>query len=499
LPLPTCTPPPPMAGEPDTNAFDTWKRELEQRILHHAHGPFTGSAPLKILMLYSNGATFISTVAEYLESFQRYSQHEVHFASASNPADCPVDLNMFDVVLVHYSVRLYLDDHLSPHYAKALKRFGGFKALFIQDEYDHTNRAIRWMNELGLHTVFTCVPPEYKEDVYPTAKLPNVDFVQVLTGYVPLDFESFTHVKPMAERHTRIGYRGRDLSPRYGDLCREKTTIGTQMKALCKARQVAVDIEWDSSKRIYGDAWYDFVMSSRATLGTESGCNVFDFDGVLLPTIQAALSETPDLSYKAIHEKWLAPLEGQIMMNQVSPRIFEAIACRTALVLFEGTYSGVVEPDIHFIPLKKDFSNLDDVLAKLEDIPYLEQMTERAWVDVIESGRYSYRTFVGAIDHYLHRFVKRGNNSRLISGVVGLYDPDTKTLQPAITPCNEGHPTRQLQVYDWHRLAHDTSWMANPPPPKPDIPGKKKKTKLHKAVANEIKRFVRRRLKAESR
>ena len=142
---------------------------------------------------------------------------------------------------------------------------------------------------------------------------------------------------------------------------------------------------------------------------------------------------------------------------------------------------------------------LDDVLAKLEDIPYLEQMTERAWVDVIESGRYSYRTFVGAIDHYLHRFVKRGNNSRLISGVVGLYDPDTKTLQPAITPCNEGHPTRQLQVYDWHRLAHDTSWMANPPPPKPDIPGKKKKTKLHKAVANEIKRFVRRRLKAESR
>ena len=74
---------------------------------------------------------------------------------------------------------------------------------------------------------------------------------------------------------------------------------------------------------------------------------------------------------------------------------------RTALVLFEGRYSGVVEPDRHFVPLKKDFSNVDEVFAKLKDNAYLEALTERAYEDIIQSGRYTYAAFVRAIDEVL--------------------------------------------------------------------------------------------------
>jgi hypothetical protein len=88
-------------------------------------------------------------------------------------------------------------------------------------------------------------------------------------------------------------------------------------------------------------------------------------------------------------------------MNQISPRAFEAIACRTALVLFEGLYSGVLEPGKHFIALKKDFSNVDDVLAKLQDDAYLEAMTERAYADIIGSGRFSYEGLVRLVDETL--------------------------------------------------------------------------------------------------
>jgi hypothetical protein len=58
----------------------------------------------------------------------------------------------------------------------------------------------------------------------------------------------------------------------------------------------------------------------------------------------------------------------------------------------------VVRPDIHFIPLKKDFSNVDEVLEKVQDDVYVRQMTERAYQDVIASGKYSYAGFIADFD-----------------------------------------------------------------------------------------------------
>lgn len=94
-------------------------------------------------------------------------------------------------------------------------------------------------------------------------------------------------------------------------------------------------------------------------------------------------------------------------MNQVSPRVFEAIAARTVLVLFEGDYSGVVKPDEHFIPLKKNGSNLPEVFAKLNDAEYVDAMAERAYCDVIGSGRYSYRSFVKMVDEAVEMAFQR--------------------------------------------------------------------------------------------
>lgn len=107
-------------------------------------------------------------------------------------------------------------------------------------------------------------------------------------------------------------------------------------------------------------------------------------------------------------------------MNQISPRVFEAIVHKTALVLFEGTYSGIVKPDVHYIPLKKDFSNVDEVITKLQDDVYLEALTERAYTDIITSGRYSYRQFIKKFDQFLaQRLSKSNTNQMLLFGLLG--------------------------------------------------------------------------------
>jgi hypothetical protein len=78
------------------------------------------------------------------------------------------------------------------------------------------------------------------------------------------------------------------------------------MKAECAARGMPCDIEWTEDKRIYGSAWVDFIASCRTTLGTESGANVFDFDGTLSTSIAAAIAQNPKITFEEVEEKYLA-------------------------------------------------------------------------------------------------------------------------------------------------------------------------------------------------
>lgn len=352
----------------------------------------------RVLMLYDHRETHVKTIAHHLESFHRYSTFDYSYVSSYSR--CDLDLDYFDAVVLHYSVRVCHAGHLSRSFERALRAHQGLKAIFVQDEYEHTFLTHQAIRDLGITVVFTCVPEVSIATVYPPATFPNVRFVPVLTGYVPLDFETAASHRPIAERPILIGYRGRRIGPWYGDLGQEKLVIGERMKSICDARGLVTDIAWEEQDRIYG-GWFAFLASCKATLGTESGANVFDWDGKLALSIQREQYRHPDIAYREIREKYLRGREGEVRMNQISPKVFEAIATRTALVLFEGHYSGIVEPYEHFLPLQKDFGNVDEVLDALGDSDSLEGMADRAFADVIGSGRYAYPAFVRMTDSVL--------------------------------------------------------------------------------------------------
>lgn len=362
----------------------------------------------KVLVLYDDRSTHVKTIEHHLASFLKYSAFETHFAPCTHTQECIYDLTQYDAVVLHYCVRLCFQGHLSPSYEAALKAYPGLKILFAQDEYDCTNTLKQAVHDLGIQCLFTCVPPASIRAVYSEKFFDHVHFVNTLTGYVPPDFDLQKHpVKPLEERQVVIGYRGRDIGYWYGDLAREKLLIGVRMKELCDARGLNTDIAWTHEKRIYGPGWFDFLGSCRATLGTESGSNIFDFEGKLKEAVEQELRDNPAATYEEVHAKHLREHEGKVVMNQISPKLFEAITLRTALVLFEGTYSGVVQPDLHFIPLKKDYSNVDEVLRKVQDDDYLRALTERAYQDVVASGKYSYRAFAREFDAVLDNLLGR--------------------------------------------------------------------------------------------
>lgn len=378
---------------------------------------------LRVAMLYDGvGSMHVNTIREHLECFKKYSAHEYTFIPATpsywqqspEEVETSVDFSVFDAVFVHYSIRVSITEHLEEGLVRSLERFNGLKALFIQDEYEGTEIARTWMDRIRFDLVYTCVPPEGLEDVYPSYRFPATEFLPTLTGYVPEDASIERFGKPLSDRKVLIAYRGRRLPAVYGDLGYEKYRIGVEMKVIAEMRGLPVDIEVDDSKRIYGTGWYEFLGSARATLGTESGANVFDFDGSLGKRIKALQAKNPEISFDEISAEVLAPHEGLVAMNQISPKVFEAIRLRTALILFDGSYSGVVQPDIHFISLKKDFSNIDEVFQKLQDDEYVKALTDRAYEDVVASGKYSYKCFVEGIDSDIEQRVLHSTSQALL-------------------------------------------------------------------------------------
>jgi hypothetical protein len=357
----------------------------------------------RVAVLYDPDSLHVSTIKEYLESFERYSRNEIVYIPATlkywaQSKNRITSFNNFDAVILHYSIRLSVKWHLDSKIYSALKLYHGLKLAFIQDEYEGTEIARAWLEEIYFDVVYTCIPKDSIEKVYPKYRFPSTEFIQVLTGYTSVNEKIEQYAKPLKDRVIDIAYRGRNLPPIYGSLGHEKYRIGLDVKKISMSHGLNVDIELDSEKRIYGDAWYEFLGSARSTLGTESGSNIFDMNGSIGLAIKTLRCNNPSASFEQIYQEILINHEGFIRMNQISPKLFEAIQLRTALILFEGDYSDILLPNVHYIPLKKDYSNIDEVFRKLHDSSQIEKMTSLAYEDIITSGRYSYREFIGRVD-----------------------------------------------------------------------------------------------------
>jgi len=361
-------------------------------------------AKTRLLVAYSNAATHVSTTIEYLSSFKRHSACEVSYLHVTDNAQVDIDLNEFDAVFNSYCARFCFPGYINQSYVEALQTFRGVRLIAVQDEYDRTDTLRRAIQDNGFHVVFTCVPPRWREFVYPKELFPGTEFLTVLTGYVPDTLKKRRRSWiPLPQRPIVIGYRGRQIRGHYGRLGFDKYEIGRGMREICCARGIRHDIETNEEKRIYGDAWYDFLGRCRSTLGTESGSNVFDFDGSIEAKYQQMMVENGrELNYDEFRH-YTDPHEDEIQMGQVSPRVFEAAATGTPMILFSGRYSGIIRPDDHYIELKKDFSNVDEVLDRVKDIEGLEGLADRAYRHLIASGKYDYSRFVETVDEVIER------------------------------------------------------------------------------------------------
>ena len=223
-----------------------------------------------------------------------------------------------------------------------------------QDEYVCAATLDEWLGDLDVQCVFSVLNERDWPVLYPRESQ-RTRMERTYTGFV--DDRAAGAVKrlpaPHPERAVDIVYRARNLPYHIGHHGQLKHEIAQIVEPAARASGLRTDISTDIKDTKYGDAWFDFLASGRCVIGTESGSSALDPVG----TIRRFEAEWRQSRPEATFEEFSTLQEpgwDDYDFTAISPRLFEAAQTKTAQLLVEGEYDGILEADRHYFPLRSD-------------------------------------------------------------------------------------------------------------------------------------------------
>jgi hypothetical protein len=358
---------------------------------------YSANRKLRILLLCNYGPNSAGTVIDHIFGLKRYSKHRIYvFPTLGSVSG--LDLTQFDGIIIHYSLIACDNKHIDPAMRRQLSSFKGLKIAFVQDDYRFVDATVSALHDLGIHILFGLAPKGVIDQVYPPQKLPGVRRETVLAGYVPEKLLKL-RVPEFKERPVDIGYRARKVPQWLGSFSQEKWRIAERFLVDAPQCGLVCDISTSEEDRIYGDKWIQFITTCKAFLGTESGSSVCDFSGEIQKQVEAHLERDPGASFELLRDRYFKEEDGRIVINVISPRCFEAAALRTLMVLYQGEYSGRLQPWRHYVPLRRDHSNMDEVVAIIRDEKRSMDIVERAYREVALNPENSFSAMVKQVDN----------------------------------------------------------------------------------------------------
>lgn len=307
----------------------------------------------------------------------------------------------FDAVILHTSFLCYR--WTDNYYYRWLEHFSWIgemevlKIAFPQDPYDHSQILDEWLFMWNVSCIFSILGQEYLPLLNPIMH-DKASFYDCFSGYID---ESKSPIKQNEllsheNRPFYIVYRANKLPYWFGSHGQLKHEIGTIVANQAQDHKLDIDISTRLEDTIFGDKWMQFLASGRAVIGCESGSSVLDRYGEIQARIKAFLAVNPYLTFNEVSTQMPAGWD-DYRFFMISPRHFEAIETKTCQILIEGHYNGIMKPDFHYVAMRRDFSNLDEILEKVKDWRYTEEIAENAYNDIYMSGKYSLKAFANQI------------------------------------------------------------------------------------------------------
>ncbi|MFH1070341.1 MAG: glycosyltransferase [Candidatus Glassbacteria bacterium] len=345
---------------------------------------------LKILLLYSGSE--IRRTFSYQTGWVKYFLRDPHFETSAFNVQAPgliaglrfrlsVMLSRTDAVVILHSVfsnSLCLGGRLF----ETIKRMSQPKAFFIGNEYKLLPEKMKFCEDLGLCLLVTMNPDERAQALYR-------DRLGCRVTCIPsagVDSELFRPVKAWEERKLDLGYRA-VASPLYLGHD-ERREIAEFFKRRAEVLSLAADISLDPADRFTAEQWAAFLNDCRGQIGTEAGGDYFELDDRTRLRVNQYLKEHSGAGLKEIRARFFENYPDPVPVRTISGRHAEAAASGTVQILFEGRYNDYFQPDVHYIPLRKDFSNADDALRKFRDREFCRQLAQNAQDTVLRELTY---------------------------------------------------------------------------------------------------------------
>ncbi|MEQ8426910.1 MAG: hypothetical protein RLT87_10505 [Gammaproteobacteria bacterium] len=362
---------------------------------------------MRILILYAINATSTGTTNDHIEAFKNYSKNDI-FLADYRVAEKLIDFSIYDCLVIHHSIPIGYQNSIGAQLEKKIIEYDGLKVLFIQDEMRWVNSTCDKIKKYEIAVIFTVTQSSVTRKIYRESWFDQIIFENVLTGYVPTNLLSLD-VPEYFTRKYDVTYRARKLPAWCGYFGQEKSIIADRFSQDARAYNLNCNISCAEKDRVYGRKWIKLMANSKSVLGAESGSSFIDFAGDIAPAIDAYQSSNPLADFKDIKEKYLLEQDGEIIIKAISPRCFEAAALKTLMIMYEGEYSGVLTAGRHYVPLRRDHKNMNDVVKILRDVNEATAIINNAYNEIACNDEWSYKSFIRRFDAVISdAFARKG-------------------------------------------------------------------------------------------
>jgi len=359
------------------------------------------SDKLNILILHRMGdpRTWLTSVRDLEYCLPDYApeHHYIVHNAALPPPKFIKDIDFHGIIL---GSTFLCNRCLPALYKKTLEDYSfignsdAFKIALPQDDYDCSAILEKWMLEWNIDLVYT-VCPNHWDILYPTISLDN----KIKLGYTSYISEKMIErcksPKPFSSRRTDVSYRSK-LSY-LGQMRYTKGTIGNVFVNNIPFSDYVLNISTHPKDTIFGERWLDFIEDSKFVLGSNSGSSILDPEGELAADVNRYLASHRNATFEEVRKACFPEEDGTWNFTAISPRNIEAALLETAQICVPGPYSGIMQPEEHYIPIEPDGSNIQDVLAKMRDTASVGKMIRRCKEAFLAVEELRYRHLVQEI------------------------------------------------------------------------------------------------------
>lgn len=287
----------------------------------------------------------------------------------------------FDAVIILHSV-FSNGRFLNGRLLEAIRRLPVPKVYFIGNEYKGMPEKMWFCEVLPVSLLVSQLSSPAAHELYRQRLGCNV----LALPNSGLDTELFSPRTAFEDREIDLGYRAHEAPLAIGNA--ERRALADRFTAAAAGDGLRVDISLDPAERLDERGWARFLDGCKGQLASEAGGDYFELTDETWNAVNAYVKQHPQASFEEVDARFFRDYPAPVSGRALPSRVIEAAGTKTVQILLEGEYGGYFRPDVHYIPLRRDFSNLDEALAKFRDRAFVESLRNTAHEVAVEELRF---------------------------------------------------------------------------------------------------------------